>query len=199
MDCSPPGSPLSMEFSRQEYWSTLPFPSPGNLPNPGIKPGSPALQADSLPSEPPGKPTPDLRVPVKFVLKNHLAQEPESWHSLPSPGAVTGSEEFTQFLGAVQQCCSPGGLWGLVIQGILGLQTNFLVSPKEGQIEKLNEMMKRKIHCIAAWGQNAFSDPCEPFPSCEEVNQELSGYISWLRAGPSDGNPIHLNFRQWLS
>ena len=45
---------LSMEFSRQEYWSGLPFPSPGDLPNPGIKLRSPALQADSLPSEPPG-------------------------------------------------------------------------------------------------------------------------------------------------
>ena len=46
---------LSMEFSRQEYWSELPFPSPGDLPNSGIKSGSPTLQADSLPSEPPGK------------------------------------------------------------------------------------------------------------------------------------------------
>ena len=46
----------SMGFSRQEYWSVLPFPSPGDLPNPGIEPGSPALQADALPSEPPGKP-----------------------------------------------------------------------------------------------------------------------------------------------
>ena len=45
-----------MELSRQEYWNGLPFPSPGDLPNPGIEPGSPALQADSLPSEPPGKP-----------------------------------------------------------------------------------------------------------------------------------------------
>ena len=43
-----------MEFSRQEYWSGLPFPSPGDLHNPGIEPGSPALQADALPSEPPG-------------------------------------------------------------------------------------------------------------------------------------------------
>ena len=42
-------APLSMELSRQEYWSGLPFPSPGDLPNPGIKPVSPALQADSLP------------------------------------------------------------------------------------------------------------------------------------------------------
>ena len=45
-----------MEFSRQEYWSGLPFPSPGNLPDPGINPRSPALQADSLPSELLGKP-----------------------------------------------------------------------------------------------------------------------------------------------
>ena len=49
-------SPLSMGFSRQEYWSELPCSPPGDLPNPGIEPGSSALQADSLPSEPPGKP-----------------------------------------------------------------------------------------------------------------------------------------------
>ena len=48
-------APPSMEFSRQEYWSGLPFPSPGDLPNPGIEPGSPTLQADTLPSEPPRK------------------------------------------------------------------------------------------------------------------------------------------------
>ena len=44
-----------MEFSRQEYWCGYPFPSPGDLPDPEIEPGSPSLQADSLPSEPPGK------------------------------------------------------------------------------------------------------------------------------------------------
>ena len=47
-------APLSMGFSRQECWSGLPFPSPGDLPDPGIEPWSPALQADALPSEPPG-------------------------------------------------------------------------------------------------------------------------------------------------
>ena len=46
-----------MGFSRQEYWSGLLFPSPGDLPDPGIKPRSPTLQADALTSEPPGKPT----------------------------------------------------------------------------------------------------------------------------------------------
>ena len=45
---------LSVEFPRQEYWSGLPFPPPGNLPDPGIEPWSPELQADSLPSKPPG-------------------------------------------------------------------------------------------------------------------------------------------------
>ena len=48
-------APPSMGFSREEYWSGLPFPSPRDLPNPGIEPGSPALQADDLTSEPPGK------------------------------------------------------------------------------------------------------------------------------------------------
>ena len=49
-------APPPMEFSRLEYWSGLPFPSLGDLPSPGIEPRSPTLQADSLPSEPPGKP-----------------------------------------------------------------------------------------------------------------------------------------------
>ena len=52
------GGASCLEFSRQEYWSGLPFPSPGDVPNLGIKSGSPALQVDSLLSEPPGKPIP---------------------------------------------------------------------------------------------------------------------------------------------
>jgi len=56
--------PLSTEFSRQEYWSGLPFPSPRDLPDLGIEPRPPALQSDSLLSEPPGKPlgTPNLQL-----------------------------------------------------------------------------------------------------------------------------------------
>ena len=49
-------APLSMGFSTQEYWSGVPFPSPGDPPDPGIEPGSPTLQADALPSELPWKP-----------------------------------------------------------------------------------------------------------------------------------------------
>ena len=60
-------APLSVEFSRQEHCSGLPFPSPGDLPDPGIEPRSPALQADALPSELSGKPIPggsDVKEPA---------------------------------------------------------------------------------------------------------------------------------------
>ena len=50
-------APLFMGFPRQEYWSGLPFPSPGDIPNSGIEPGSPVSQADSLPPEKPGRPS----------------------------------------------------------------------------------------------------------------------------------------------
>ena len=56
-----------MGFSRQEYWSGLPFPSPGDLPNPGIEPGSPGLQADALLSESPGNLSPVLDTENKGI------------------------------------------------------------------------------------------------------------------------------------
>ena len=74
-------APPSMGFSRQECWSLLPFPSPGDLPDPGIEAGSPALQADTLPSEPPGK----------AILNNKVTSK-NSWlllrHIIPSPGRI---------------------------------------------------------------------------------------------------------------
>ena len=62
-------APLSMEFSRQEYWSGLPFPFPGDLPNPRITPTSPVLQAEALPSEPPGKPSLGAAVLMGLLAK----------------------------------------------------------------------------------------------------------------------------------
>ena len=70
VDCSMHQASLPMEFSRQEYWSGLPFPSPGDLPDPGIEPTSHAFQADALPSEPSGK------LSVEPVLINYLSVEP---------------------------------------------------------------------------------------------------------------------------
>ena len=61
---------LSMGFSRQEFWSGLPFPSLEDLPNPGIEARSPALQADSLPSEPPGKSSDGAEIMKNFVKWN---------------------------------------------------------------------------------------------------------------------------------
>ena len=67
-------APLSMGFSRQAYWSGLPFPSPGNLPDPGINPGSSALQADALPSEPPGKSYP-AHVQEERIYKDTITKK----------------------------------------------------------------------------------------------------------------------------
>ena len=66
-------APQAMEFSRQEYWSGLPYPSPGDLPNPGIEPGSPTLQADALPSKPPGKYSPKT-YPLSPVFSNIIKE-----------------------------------------------------------------------------------------------------------------------------
>ena len=67
-------APLPMEFFRQEYWSGLPFPSPGNSPDPGIELGSPTLWADSLPSELPEKPFKQMLLNLKMVdyIVTHL-------------------------------------------------------------------------------------------------------------------------------
>ena len=70
-------APQSMEFSRQENWSGLSFPSPGDLSNPGIEPGSPALQADALTSEPPGKPL--------CILKSQFSSVSQSCLTLCDP------------------------------------------------------------------------------------------------------------------
>ena len=75
-----PWTTQSMEFSRPEYWSGSIFPSPGNLSNPGIKPSSPALQADSLPSEPPGKVSNSSR---RCISRKELNRPPQIDTNIP--------------------------------------------------------------------------------------------------------------------
>ena len=65
-----------MEFSRQEYWGGLPFSSPGDLPDLRIKPRSPACQADSLPSEPPGKPGKHISMVFKRIWQSQRTVKP---------------------------------------------------------------------------------------------------------------------------
>ena len=101
-------APLSMGFSRQEYWSGLPFPLPGELPDPGIEPGSPALEANALTSEPPGKPL-LLRLLLSRFSRVRLCAAPETaahqaplslglsrqehWSGLPFPSPMHESEK----------------------------------------------------------------------------------------------------------
>ena len=77
---------LSMEFSRQEDWIGLPFPSPGDLPDPGIEPRSSALQADALPSEPPRKPI-HWRLALKIIM-------PTCWCTM---GDISGMFKMIDF------------------------------------------------------------------------------------------------------
>ena len=89
-------APPSMGFSRQEYWSGLPLPSPGDLPNPGIKPRFSALQADTLPYKPPGKPLPiPYIVSIMYICQSqssnssHLPLSPIPLFSMSvSPSAL---------------------------------------------------------------------------------------------------------------
>ena len=84
-----------MGFSRQEYWSGLPFPPPGGLLNPGIKPRSPALQADSLLSEPPGKPL-ILMMVLPFSRLSHVQLCDPMNRSTPDLPVHHQLPEFTQ-------------------------------------------------------------------------------------------------------
>ena len=75
-------APLSLGFLRQEHWIGLPFSSPGDLLNPGIEPSSLALQADSLPSEPPGKPRLSAYTQSQLVLNEYTLLPPQTAYSL---------------------------------------------------------------------------------------------------------------------
>ena len=99
-------APLSMEFSRQEYWSGLPFPSPGDLPNPGIEPRSPALQADSLPTELWGK-------PLKLSGSSKIGKVWETVTARRSPRRQESEIYCCGFLGEIlEQKRTLGRNWG---------------------------------------------------------------------------------------
>ena len=83
--------PPSMGFSRHRYWSGLPFPSPEDLPDPGIEPRSPILQADALPSEPPGKPK-GSKTHSNLTVKEQGLQNQTELVQIPIPSFVTSGK-----------------------------------------------------------------------------------------------------------
>ena len=96
----------SMGFSRQEYWSGLPFPSPGDFPNPGIEPRSPTLQADSLLSEPPGKQGVKVKVAqsclalwdfMDYTVHGILQVRILKWETFPFSRESFQARDWTQF------------------------------------------------------------------------------------------------------
>ena len=105
-------TPLSMGFSRQEYWSGLPFPSPGDLPDPGMEPGSPALQAGSLLSEPAGKPCLQfmhiyLKLPLPSLLILSLFSITQIFvcsltHSIICTGLLLHAKYCSRYLNKIQ-------------------------------------------------------------------------------------------------
>ena len=106
-----PWTAQSLEFSRPEYWRGYPFPAPGDLPNPGIQPRSPILQADTLPAEPQGKPM-NTGMDSLSLLQSMEFSRPEYWSGqpflslgdLPTPGIEPGSP-------ALQADSLPTELW----------------------------------------------------------------------------------------
>ena len=103
-------APPSMGFSRQEYWSGLPFPSVGDLHNPGIEPRSPALQADSLPAEPQGKPYLGIncrKITLMVTLPQFLNEEVPSTLSLSLHSLSLTVLAFHRFLNGTMTASEP--------------------------------------------------------------------------------------------
>ena len=129
-------APLSMEFSRHECWRGLPFPSPGDLPHPGMEPGSPALQTDSLPTKPLGKSLIwVLRIISSFTDHNNLLR----WQLVFLPGEFHGQRSLPGY--------SP---WGLKQSDMTNTFTHICFT--NGQFSQVTQLAimclwSREPHC----------------------------------------------------
>ena len=115
-------SPLSMEFSRQEYWSGLPCPPPWDLPNPGIEPRSPALQADSLPSDPQGMPV------FHWEEGNWLGWKDDQYLSILSISKKTLTSGNITNQNVISYISSKYPLWNMLIFSHLNILEAFITA-----------------------------------------------------------------------
>ena len=156
-------APLSAEFSRQEYWSGWPLPSPGAVPDPGIEPGSPVLQADSLPSEPPGKPhhargkrdssgshtSNSIASLTKSVLltayqpSGHLQPQEGAWLSVPSSSTCLRGESWQHLVSHTDNYSNSQHLWSLwyVLCTVSTACTTYLCSSHSQEVGYMNSIL----------------------------------------------------------
>jgi len=144
-------APLSMGFSGEEYWSGLPFPFPGDLPNPGIKPGSPALQADFLPTELQGKP---MMCGICFRIIQWQG-EGQEWVELQM-------KDFPNELMIIE-----AGWWILV--GSLYYSTFLCSIIKLKKLKSWKHILKA-MYMYNVWEVTAHIPPCAPFRKIEVNN-----------------------------
>ena len=128
-----------MKFSRPEYWRGLPFPSPGDLPNPGIEPRSPTLQVDSLPAEPPGKPREGVLVvkdlPARAGDIKDLGLIPGSGRSPGSGGRSPGGGHGNPLQCFCLENSMLRGAWWATVHGVTNSRTWLSTLADTGRLE----------------------------------------------------------------
>ena len=171
--------PLSMGFSRQEHWSGLPCPSPGDLPNPGIEPMLPALQADSSPFEPAGKP---LRRGLRYGEKQHL--------SAPTP--CFDITKCSGLWGSWERACSSV----LHIKAVLwkGRDPAKAVAPRQGLASPDGGF---QVYPRGTWMTSSFGFFPQPRSSHLQARSSCGGCI--MTAGRQPAQPHHWTPSCWAS
>ena len=153
-------APPSMRFSRQEYWSGLPFPSPRDLPDPGIEPRSPALQADALTSEPPGKPSEVTSRVQLFVTPWTVDNQPppmESPWDFPGKSTGVGCHFLLQMI-FPSQGSNPGLLHCRQMLYCLRHQERHSIYPEETKIERDSCIMLKQYSISVVYNLNLKHD-----------------------------------------
>ena len=182
-------NPLAMGFSKQEYWSGLPFLSPGDLPDPGIEPRSPMLQADSLPFEPPGKP--QIQSPGEWAEPYCGYLEKCYWGREPKSPLWIHRLGFQNFSGGGTSPHPPTSHWDpgreWLVQGLTancppsslpkGLTTFHQVDPNTSSHGHITQLKEGNSNSFPAWEIARYILLVMPIFSCFKTLEEKNIYI----------------------